>query len=112
MRSITVWVAGATLVLTVAAGCTHGMGGHTMGSGTGMGMGQPGDADAASTPGWSMMSPEERHAHRSRMQSMGNREECMRHMEEHQRRMMDRAKEHSVAPPAPGDAKACEGMGR
>ena len=63
----------------------HGMSGKTMGSEPGMGMmsGGRAEADPASTPGWSLMTPEERRAHWERIRSAATPEECERYMEEH-----------------------------
>lgn len=127
MNRITRWTAIASFVMALAplAGCAqhgmgHGMGGgHTMGSGTGtgkgMGMGHGAGmgADAqASTPGWSMMSPEEREAHQSRMKSATTREECERYMHEHHQRMTERAKERGQPAPAAPRADTCPAMKR
>lgn len=115
-------MASSAAVLAVLAGCAqHGMGprmggGHMMGSGTGgpMGMG-PGMgmmADETNTPGWSMMTPEERDAHRARMRSATSREECERFMQEHHQRMTDRAKERGMPAPAGPRAGSCPAMAR
>jgi hypothetical protein len=124
MNRIIRWTAMASsaAALALLAGCAqhgmgHGMGGgQMMGSGTGgnmgMGHGMGMMADEANTPGWSMMTPEERDAHRSRMRSATTREECERLMTEHHQRMVDRAKERSLPSPAGPRAGACPGMAR
>lgn len=116
--------AGAVALLAVAAGCATqaGAGGPMMGSGTGMGMGMgmgmgrgmgpgPGPmADESTTPGWALMSPEEREAHRLQMRSATTRAECERLMAEHRQRMVERAKERNVAPPAGPRRDMCGAM--
>jgi hypothetical protein len=76
------------------------------------GMGHGSDANAASTPGWSMMSPEERQAHRYRIQSASSREDCARYMEQHHQRMIERAKQRGESLPAPVRPDVCAGMNR
>lgn len=112
------WKAGAVALLALAAGCgtQAGTGGPMMGSGTGMGMGRgmgpsPGPrADDSTTPGWALMSPEERQAHRLQMQSAASLAECQRLMEEHRQRMVERAKERGLAPPAGPRRDMCSAM--
>jgi hypothetical protein len=48
--------------------------------------------DAQATPGWAMMTPEERKAHQDRMASMKDVSECRKYMDEHHKRMQERAK--------------------
>lgn len=59
----------------------------------GPGMGRFG---AEATPGWSMMTPQERDEHRQRMLSATTREECRKAMDEHRKIMEDRAKERGI----------------
>ncbi len=49
------------------------------------------------TPGWSMMTPQERDAHRERMHSARNAEECRQALDEHRKLMQERAKERGIA---------------
>lgn len=110
------WKAGAVALLAVAAGCgtQAGTGGPMMGSGMGMGRGMgpgPGPmADDSTTPGWALMSPEERQAHRLQMQAATSRAECQRLMDEHRQRMVERAKERGLPPPAGPRRDMCAGM--
>lgn len=53
------------------------------------------------TPGWSMMTPQERDEHRQRMQSAKTPEECQKIMDDHRKWMAERAKERGVTN-APG----------
>jgi hypothetical protein len=103
----------AAMLLAATTGCSsmgmgHGMGGHAMsGSGTGMRMG-----DAESMPGWSMMSEKERDEHRSRMRSGMSTADCQRYMEEHHRKMTERAKERGATPPGEMRHGMCAGAQR
>ena len=114
-------IASAAVALALLAGCAqHGMGhrmggGHMMGSGTGagmgMGQGRGMGADAQdSTPGWSMMTPEEREAHQAHLRSATSREQCERYMQEHQKRMADRAKQRGLPAPAEPRPDLCPAM--
>lgn len=54
------------------------------------------------TPGWSLMTEQERMAHRERMRSMNDYGECRSFHEQHHEQMMARAKERRAkAPPKP-----------
>ncbi len=59
--------------------------------GGGQGKGPHWNSD--NTPGWSLMTPEEREAHQQRMASMKNREECQAYMAQHHDQMTARAKD-------------------
>lgn len=45
------------------------------------------------TPGWSMMTPQERNEHRARLRSMQSYDECVAYMAQHREQMAARAKE-------------------
>ena len=60
------------------------------GASSGPGKGPHWNSD--NTPGWSLMTPEEREAHQQRMTGMKHREECQAYITEHHDRMMERAK--------------------
>lgn len=62
------------------------------------------------TPGWSMMGREERDAHRARMSSFQNREECRAYLDEHHQAMSERAKQ--TGKPVPGSPRhdACAAL--
>jgi hypothetical protein len=49
------------------------------------------------TPGWSLMTPEERTAHRDKMMAAKTYEECKAAQEEHHKQMEARAKEKGQA---------------
>jgi hypothetical protein len=67
-------------------------------SAPGMGMGPGGGRGAARygsdyTPGWALMSQQERNEHRDRMRSMKTYEECKAYQDQHHEQMAARAKE-------------------
>lgn len=98
-----------TFVATVlAAGCASTGMEHRAGSGPGMGMGMSDEA----TPGWSMMSESERDEHRSRMRSGMSADDCQRYMQEHHRKMTERAKERGTTPPGAMRHGMCAGPQR
>ncbi|HEY0847208.1 MAG TPA: hypothetical protein VGE12_17695 [Noviherbaspirillum sp.] len=71
-----------------------------MGPGMGAGMGPRGGMmrfDQKNTPGWSLMTPEERTAHRDRMHSFKTVDECRAYHDEHVKQMDARAKEKGQA---------------
>lgn len=61
------------------------------------------------TPGWSMMTPQERDEHRARMRAAHDRDACMAESTRHREQMEQRARERGIAMPGPrGDA--CRGF--
>ena len=86
------------------------------GMGTGMGPGSRRGPMARwgsdSTPGWSMMSPQERSAHQQRMRSMTNHDECKAYQTQHHEQMAARAKERGGKPLAEPRRDACAGLKR
>lgn len=54
----------------------------------------------ANTPGWSMMTPQERVEHRSKMMGFTNYEECASYLAEHHAMMLERARKQGVSLPA------------
>ena len=85
------------------------MGAGPMASAPGMGMGKgPGAGRGAArsgsgvTPGWALMTEQERTEHRGRMQNMKTQDECKTYQAQHHEQMVARAKERgSKALPAP-----------
>ena len=73
--------------------------GGGMGPGAGKGMRFGFNKD--NTPGWALMSAEERSAHRDRMRAAKSYEECKNLQDEHHQAMLARAKEKGVTLPAP-----------
>lgn len=78
-----------------------------MGMGMGRGMGRFGPDN---TPGWAMMTPAERDAHRERMFSFKDRAACQSYMDEHHTLMAERAKERGRSVPAQPRRNACAGL--
>ena len=96
MSASRLWAALGAAVMV--AGCAYG---PMMGPGMGAGMSDE------SMPGWAMMSEQEREAHRARMRSHMDPQECQRYMAEHHERMVQRAKERGLNPPGPVPREAC-----
>jgi hypothetical protein len=61
------------------------------------------------TPGWSLMTPEERTAHQQKMWSFKTYDECKAYQAEHHTAMEAKAKEKGQTLPAPR-ANACDRM--
>ena len=97
----------AVLAATIAAPVTAQMG-PGMG---GMGSGKSGRFafNQGNTPGWSLMSPEERAAHRDKMWSFKTYDDCKAYQAEHHKAMEAKAKEQGKTLPAPR-ANACDRM--
>jgi hypothetical protein len=93
-----------------------------MGPGAGMGMGPGGGMGPGMrqgggprwgnniTPGWTMMTPEERNQHRERMQSMKTFDECQAYRDQHHQQMAERAKQRGANPPARPRRDLCAGL--
>ncbi len=127
MKSLRVTVLTSLLALSAGvalaqpgAGRGPGAGPGPMGAGPaasapGMGMGPMGGRGAARwgadyTPGWALMTQQERNEHRERMGSMKTYEECKAYQEQHHEQMAARAKERGgKAMPAPR-RDACGGL--
>jgi hypothetical protein len=89
-----------------AAGGAHGMGPGMGSAGMGPGM----HADANNTPGWSMMTPEERAQHQQRMANMHSPDECNAYMDKHHQEMMARAQQRGASVPGQPPHSMCSGM--
>ncbi len=91
------------------------MGAGPASSAPGMGMGMGHGRGAAHwgsdyTPGWALMTEQERNEHRERMRSMKTYEECKTYQEQHHEQMAARAKERGgKALPQPR-RDACRGL--
>ena len=59
--------------------------------------------------GWSMMTPEERQAHRDRMHGFKSLDECKAYMEQHAKQMAERAGQRNLKHAGPRE-NACEVM--
>ena len=78
--------------------------------GYGRGMGPGWRAGPNNTPGWSMMTPEERAAHQQRMQGMTSRADCTAYMNEHHQQMAARAAQRGASAPAQPRRDMCYGL--
>ncbi len=101
-----------------AAGPGPGASAPGMGMGMGKGMG-PGSQrgpmgrwGSDNTPGWSMMTPQERTEHQTRMRSMTNYDECKAYQAQHHEQMVARAKERGAKPLAAPRRDPCAGLKR
>ena len=102
------------------AGAGMGMGpGSGMGMGPGSGKGMASDSGmrgrsqrfgSSNTSGWSLMTPEERTAHRDKMHGMKTLDECKSYTEEHHKSMEARSKDKGVKVPAAPRIDMCERM--
>jgi hypothetical protein len=87
-----------------------------MGASIGAAMAQPGGgrgmarAGSDVTPGWKLMSPQERNEHRDRMRSMTTYDECKTYQAQHHEQMAARAKERGGMVMAQPRRDACAGL--
>jgi len=89
-------------------GMGPGMGGMGPGMG-GMGPGKRMMFNQGNTPGWSLMTPEERSAHQQKMWSFKTFDECKAYQAEHHKAMEAKARDQGKTLPAPR-ANACDRM--
>ncbi len=89
---------GAALATPTFAQPGPGMGGM---GGMGPGQGRGFAFNKGNTPGWTLMTAEERTAHRDKMLAAKTYDECRAMQDEHHKAMEERAKEKGVALPAP-----------
>jgi hypothetical protein len=82
------------------------------GPGSGPGGRMMGRWGADVTPGWSMMTRQERQEHQSRMRDMASYDDCKAYMDQHHEAMAARAKERGRAMPAQPRRDACAGLKR
>jgi hypothetical protein len=95
-----------------APGTGTGMGpGMRPGMGTGGGRGGP-RWNADNTPGWAMMTQQERLEHRNTMLGMKSYDECKAYQEKHHAQMAERAKERGAKPLAQPRHDACAWLKR
>ncbi len=94
-----------------------------MGAGPGQGAGPGAQASAPGgagmragrygegvTPGWMMMTPEERDAHRAAMQGMATYGDCRAYVDKHRADMMERARQRGATVPAQPRQDPCSGL--
>ncbi len=132
MKTTTLWAATAALLLAAGSlsaqpGSNRGPGAGASapaadpgrvapGAGGGPGMrGGPGMQrrwGPTVTPGWAMMSEQERREHQAKMAAMNDPAECSAYMDEHHRQMVERANERHLSMPARPRRDACIGLKR
>jgi len=56
-------------------------------------------ANKGNTPGWQLMTPEERTEHQAKMRSFTEYNACKEYVDEHHKKMAERAKEKGVTVP-------------
>jgi hypothetical protein len=78
--------------------------------GSGMGRGRGAMAGPDYSPGWSMMSPEERSQHQAKMRSMTNYDDCKAYMAQQHEQMAARAKAQGMQMPAQPRRDGCAGL--
>ena len=59
------------------------------------------------TPGWAMMTPEERRQHQEKMRGFKDQQACQAYMDDHHKKMQERAKEQGKALPFEGPGRGC-----
>lgn len=96
-------IAVAVLALSLAAGA------FAQGPGPG-GKAQSWRFGAGNTPGWALMSPEERVEHRNKMMSFQTHDECRIYVDGHHKLMEARAREQGKTVPATPRSNLCERM--
>jgi hypothetical protein len=93
-----------------------GMGPDRMGAGpgasaSGMGMGRGAERwDTDDTPGWKLMTPDERKDHQAHMRAMKSYDECKAYQAQHHGQMVARAKERGAKALAQPQRDACRGL--
>ncbi len=102
-RFVSIAILSAALVAPAFAQPGPGMGGMGPGRGGRMAFSQ------GNTPGWSLMSPEERTTHRDKMWAFKTYDECKAYQAEHHKAMEGKAKDLGKTLPAP-HANACDRM--
>ena len=80
------------------------------GAGGGAGKGSQFRFGPSNTRGWSLMTPQERTEHRSKMMSFKTYDECIAYRDEHHKQMEVRAKGKGVAVPAVPRQNVCDRM--
>jgi len=81
--------------------------GYGPGPGHGPPAGSAGCCGANVTPGWAMMTEEERAKHQERMRGMKDYTECQAYLGEHQKLMQERGKQRGQQPPQ-GPGPGCQ----
>lgn len=64
------------------------------------------------TPGWSMMTRQERQDHRTKLRAMTGYAECKAYMDQHHQQMVERAKDKKRSVPSQPRRDVCAGLKR
>jgi hypothetical protein len=100
------------VVLGLAAAAAMAQGGPGAGAGqrpgAGTGPAQRWGSDV--TPGWTLMTPQERQEHQQRMRAMTNYDECKAYQDQHREQMAARAKERGGKALAQPRRDACAAL--
>lgn len=113
MRTLQCAAVAAVLALSAIGAEAQPASGAAPGPGPRAGAGAPGGGPRwgpDTTPGWSMMSPQERQEHQAKMSSMKGYDECKTYRDEHHRQMVERAKAKGGNPPGQPKRDACAGL--
>jgi hypothetical protein len=81
-----------------------------MGMGPGMGRGRGAQYGPDYSPGWSLMTPEERSQHQAKVRSMTSYDECKAYMAQQHEQMAARAKAQGTQMPAQPRRDGCAGL--
>jgi hypothetical protein len=101
----------ALLALLMAAAPARAQtGGHGMGPAAAQKAAPAARHGSDYTPGWSMMSKQERDEHRKRLQEMKTYEECRAYLDQHRTQMEARAKEQGRKALAQARRDACAAL--
>lgn len=92
------------------SGVGRGPGSAGPGAGSDRGPGRGMRYGSSNTPGWSLMSADERREHRTKMRAMSTVDECKAYTEQQRKAMEARAKEKGVAIPGTPRVDMCERM--
>jgi hypothetical protein len=119
MKTMKFWFLAAGVLLGASGAMAQQGAGPGPGAGMGAGMGTGPGAAAGSarwgsddTPGWSMMTEQERKEHQERMRTMKTYEECKAYADQHRELMNARAKERGGQALAQVRRDPCGGLKR
>jgi hypothetical protein len=100
-----------TVVLASIVGVSMGVVMAQPGGGKGPGGGQGAHRwGSDNTPGWALMTEQERNEHRERMRAMKTYEECAAYRQQHHEQMVARAKERGGKPLGQPRRDPCAGL--
>ena len=113
MNAMKSWFLAAGVLLGAASAMAQQGAGAGPGPGMGAGMGAGGARwSNDDTPGWSMMTEQERKEHQERMRAMKTYEECKTYADQHREQMSTRAKERGGQALTQARRDPCGGLKR